>query len=276
MPGSKKGKKQKTAVFSSVDSESDASGDEAAFEKFLKQGGGKDKLKSANSDWNTCHVELRKALEKAGTLDRYGIQHLSLWTDLMQDGTVSGCNEQPDWAKYLHVVHVEPLPKRGTGFVRARGQNDMLATLLMQQEMRREEEREGERKRQRQEELLRLERQKQREEDRKLDRQQHALLLSALSPMSACSSIQQSQSPTTMVNQGQYIEQSLPPTRRQIKYNSWSPPSSTNSSGSGRESSTVYSTDAIESEDSDPFDFDEWVKDQIAICKRLQAFYQLK
>ena len=58
---------------------------------------------------------------------------------LIQDGTVSGCNEEPDQANYLHVVHVEPFPKRGTGFVRARGQKDMLATLLMQQEMRREE-----------------------------------------------------------------------------------------------------------------------------------------
>lgn len=57
----------------------------------------------------------------------------------------------------LHVVHVEPLPKRGMGFVRARGQNDVLTNFLLQCE-----------------------------EERKWERQQqssmHPLLLSALSP----------------------------------------------------------------------------------------------
>ncbi|KAJ7369986.1 hypothetical protein OS493_034931 [Desmophyllum pertusum] len=208
IPHDKKAKKRKTAVSPSTDSDSDASCDEAAYEKFIEQSSDKGKLKSSNSDWNTCHVELRKALEQDGTLDRYGIQHLSLWTDLIQDGKVSGAHEEPDWRKYLNVVHVEPLPKRGMGLVRAKGQNDVLTTFLMQQEMRREEERENEKRRQRQEELLRQERQ----EDRKLEKQQassmQALILHALSPrpqfgdgLSTCSSTQLSREIPTL-NQG--------------------------------------------------------------------------
>ena len=274
IPRDKEVRKRKAVALSSVNSDSDASEDEVAFQKFLKKGAGKGKLKSQNSDWITCHVELRKALEKSGTVDRYGIQHLSLWTYLMLDGTVSGSHEEPDWSKYLHVVHVELLPKRGMGLVRARGQNDMLATFLVQQEIRREEDRESERKRQRQEELLCQERQRQREEERKLERQQNALLLSASSSVSACSSIQQSKSPVAVTDQGQYIKQSFLPTRRQIKYNSWSPPSSTSSSGSVRESPTKsnssVSSDSIGSDVSEPFDFEKWVKDQLDICRRIQ------
>ena len=164
IPRDKEVRKRKAAALSSVNSDSDASEDEVAFQRFLKKGADKGKLKSQNSDWNTCHVELRKALEESGTVDRYGIQHLSLWTDLILDGTVSGSHEEPDWSKYLHV---EPLPKRGMELVRARGQNDMLSTFLVLQGIRREEDRERERKRQRQEELLRQERQRQREEERK-------------------------------------------------------------------------------------------------------------
>lgn len=275
IPHDKKAKKRKTAVSPSTDSDSDASCDEAAYEKFIEQSSDKGKLKSSNSDWNTCHVELRKALEQDGTLDRYGIQHLSLWTDLIQDGKVSGAHEEPDWRKYLNVVHVEPLPKRGMGLVRAKGQNDVLTTFLMQQEMRREEERENEKRRQRQEELLRQERQ----EDRKLEKQQassmQALILHALSPrpqfgdgLSTCSSTQLSREIPTL-NQGQCML----PTRRQIKYNTWSPPScSFSSPESIRETpsngnSPVSST--IESDDSEPFDYEEWVKEQIAICRRI-------
>ena len=84
MPHDEKAKRKKT--FPSTDSDSGDS-DEAAFQKFLK-GQGEGKLKSSNDSWNACHLELRKTLEQAGTLDRYGIKHLSLWTDLIRDGTV--------------------------------------------------------------------------------------------------------------------------------------------------------------------------------------------
>ena len=126
MPHDKRAKRRKT--FPPADSDSGASDDEAAYQKFLKSKG-EGNLKPGNSSWNACHMELCKTLEQAGTLDRYGIKHLSLWTDLIQDGTLSGCHEEPDWTKYLHVVHVEPVPERGMGFVLARGQNDVLTTF---------------------------------------------------------------------------------------------------------------------------------------------------
>ena len=255
MPHDERAKRRKT--FPPADSDSGASDDEAAYQKFLKSKG-EGKLKPGNSSWDTCHMELCKTLEQAGTLDRYGIKHLSLWTDLIQDGTLSGCHEEPDWTKYLHVVHVEPLPKRGMGFVRARGQNDVLTNFLLQ-----------------------------RKEDRKWERQRqsslHALLLSILSPTvrqligdgaSVCSPAIQHSKESSGGNQGQCTEQSLLPTRRQIKYNTWSPLSCSSSSPESIRESPVNgnspSSDATESDDSEPFDFDEWVKDQIAFCRRIQ------
>ena len=259
MPHDEKAKRRKT--FPSTDSDSGDSDDEAAFQKFLK-GQGQGKLKSSNDSWNACHLELRKTLEQAGTLDRYGIKHLSLWTDLIRDGTVSGCHEEPDWTKYLHVVHVAPLPKRGLGFTRAREPNDVLTNFLLH-----------------------------REEERQWERQQqsslHALLLSALSPTvrpltndgaSASSPATQCSKEGTEGNQGQCTEQSLQPTRRQIKYNTWSPPSFSSSSPesikdspANSNSPIIVSSDTTESDGSEPFDFDEWVNDQIAMCRRIQS-----
>lgn len=126
MSHDERAKRRKT--FPPADSDSGASDDEAAYQKFLK-GKGEGKLKPGNSKWNTCHVELCKTFEQAGTLDRYGIKHLSLWTDLIQDGTLSGCHKEPDGSKYSTVVHAEPLPKRGMSVVCARGQNDVLTNF---------------------------------------------------------------------------------------------------------------------------------------------------
>ena len=177
---------------------------------------------------------------------------------MIQDGTLSGCHEELDWSKYLTVVHVEPLPKRGMSFVRARGQNDVVTNFLLQ-----------------------------REEERRWERQQqssmHALLLSALSPTvrplfgdgaSPCSPAIQRSKESSGANQGQCTEESLLPTRRQIKYNTWSPPSWSSSSPEPirelPENGNSLSSDVTESDDSEPFDFDEWVKDQVASCRTIQ------
>ena len=91
---------------------------------------------------------------------------------------------------------------------------------------------------------------------------------------SACSPAIQHSKESSGGNQAQYTEQSLLPTRRQIKYNTWSPPSCSSSSPESIRESPVNgnspSSDATESDDSEPFDFDEWVKDQIALCRRIQ------
>jgi len=49
--------------------------------------------KNENAKWNEVHIELRKTLEKLGTSDRFGVVHLSLWTDLIVNGTASGVYE---------------------------------------------------------------------------------------------------------------------------------------------------------------------------------------
>lgn len=102
-------------------------------------------MKSKNNDWNTNHVELRRYLEKNGTIGRFGISHLSLWTDLIIEGTVSGPEEEPDWSKYKHIVQVDPMPKRGFGLSKSvnssTSSQDLLTVMMMQQESRYEEER---------------------------------------------------------------------------------------------------------------------------------------
>lgn len=93
---------------------------------------------------NEVHIELRKTLEKLGTLDRFSVVHLSLWTDLIVNGTVSGVDEEPDWSKYRHITSVDPLPKRGARLFTPRmpaSSQDMITTLMFQQEARQEEER---------------------------------------------------------------------------------------------------------------------------------------
>ena len=109
-------KHRKVASFDGSDDDDDLDdiADEEAYMNFLANGTD-DKLKDTNDNWNKVHVELRKSLEKAGTLDRYGIPHLSLWTDLIIEGRVSGVGEEPDWSKHLDIVKVQPVPKRLSG-----------------------------------------------------------------------------------------------------------------------------------------------------------------
>lgn len=71
--------------------------DEEVYEKFIQ--GSVTDTKSENNKWNEVHIDLRKKLEKAGTLNRFGVVHLSLWTDLIMNGIVSGSEEEPDWSK---------------------------------------------------------------------------------------------------------------------------------------------------------------------------------
>ena len=95
--------------------------DEEAYLNFLDEGSD-GKLKDANDDWNSVHVKLRKHLEKSGTLDRYGIPHLSLWTDFIMEGRVSGVGEEPEWSKHLDIVGIEPVPKHlSAGLGKQRG-----------------------------------------------------------------------------------------------------------------------------------------------------------
>lgn len=128
--------------------------DDEAYEKFIQ--GSNAGTKSENSRWNEVHIELRKKLEKSGTLNRFGVVHLSLWTDLIIEGTVSGSDEEPDWSKYRHITSVDPLPKRGAGLSTPRmvpsSSQEMIAALMLQQEARRDEERKQESERRREQE----------------------------------------------------------------------------------------------------------------------------
>ena len=64
MPHDERAKRRTT--FPQADNDSGAS-DEAAKQELFK-GKGECKLEPGNSNWNTCHKELHKTLEKAGSL----------------------------------------------------------------------------------------------------------------------------------------------------------------------------------------------------------------
>ena len=133
--------------------------------------GNNEKLKDTNDNWNSIHVQLRKSFKKAGTLDQYGIPHLSLWTDLIMQGRVSGVNEEPDWNKHLDVVKVRPITKWLSGIEKVKGTNDLLATIMLQQEIRREEEWHKEQLQREKDKSRRQTEEKARHEERKVDKQ---------------------------------------------------------------------------------------------------------
>ena len=85
--------------------------DDEVYEKFM-QGSTCADSKNENAKWNEVHIELWKKLENIGTLDHFGVVHLSLWTDLIVNGTVSGVDEEPDWSRYRHIISVDPLPAK--------------------------------------------------------------------------------------------------------------------------------------------------------------------
>lgn len=231
--------------------------DEEAYLNFLERGAD-DKLKDTNDKWNKVHVELRKSLEKAGTLDRFGISHLSLWTDLIIEGRVSGVDEEPDWSKHLDVVKIQPVPKRLVGVEKVKGTNDLLAALIMQQEIHREEERHKEKIQWEKEENRRQLEEKTRVEERKAEREHQQMMQSMFmsvfssnfhsfsstkasvsnvinpSTDSTGPSVQDSTDESCQETSGRAGQlsphemshpQSKPPTYHQTKYNSWSPSS---------------------------------------------------
>ncbi|XP_078355942.1 uncharacterized protein LOC144640732 [Oculina patagonica] len=150
--------------------------DDEVYEKFV-QGINTDS-KNENSKWNEVHIDLRKKLEKIGTLDRFGVVHLSLWTDLIINGTVSGVEEEPDWSKYRHITSVDPLPRKGARLsisrTSASSSQDMLAALILQQEARREDDKKLEAQR-------RQEQERKWEEKERINREQHLMTMSIIS-----------------------------------------------------------------------------------------------
>lgn len=136
----------------SDDDDDDKEFDDEAFNKFQNtSSAGKPALKDNNAQWNKSHIDLRKSLEETGQLSRFGVKHLSLWTDLIQKGEVSGPKEEPDWSKHKHIIDIEPMPRHsvykgqasrlgaastGSG---SGSMTDLLTTMLLKQEMRREE-----------------------------------------------------------------------------------------------------------------------------------------
>jgi len=166
-----------------------------ALTKFQKPScGSKSALKDNNAEWNKIHVELRKTLEETGQIQRFGIKHLSLWTDLIQKGDVAGPREEPDWSKYQEIVEVVPISRKPTARKSLNSDSannsmtDLLTTMLLQQEMRREDERAEAARHKHIDEMNKIEYERKQQQERTEQRNQQtifqAVLLKALSPMS--------------------------------------------------------------------------------------------
>ena len=64
--------------------------------------------KSSNDCWNEHHIQLVKELEKKGTLSRYSVKHLKVWTDCILEGKSAGVGDEPNWGCYIDLVGVPP------------------------------------------------------------------------------------------------------------------------------------------------------------------------
>ena len=186
--------------------------DEEVYEKFI-QGSATD-TKSENNKWNEVHIDLRKKLEKAGTLNCFGVVHLSLWTDLIMNGIASGSEEEPEWFKYRHITSVDPLPKRVII------SQDMITALFLQQEARRDEERKQESER-------RIEQERKWHEMSTQNQEQHFMTMSILSkallqPVHSHPQAEVVQSKT--IGQFACYSKIDKPDSIQLKYNTWDPP----------------------------------------------------
>ena len=177
---------------------------------------------SENNEWNEVHIDLRKKLEKTGTLNRFGVVHLSLWTDLIMNGIVSGSEEEPDWSKYRHITSVDPLPKWGSGLSVSRmgtSSSQDTITSLLQQEARRDEERKQESERRREKERKWHEMLTQNQEQHLMT--MNILPKALLQPVHSHPQAEVVQSKTT----GQFACYSKnDKTDRIQKYNTWDPP----------------------------------------------------
>lgn len=102
------------------------------------------KLKTGNDLWNEVHCSLVRDLEKKGTLNRYGVKHLKLWSDEIISGKSSGIGEEPIWQNFIDQVGVPPKPPRlspqssATPSVTPMTTDDLLKTMFIQNQQRME------------------------------------------------------------------------------------------------------------------------------------------
>ncbi|KAK3732752.1 hypothetical protein QZH41_001311 [Actinostola sp. cb2023] len=69
--------------------------------------------KKTNNDlWNDLHCDLVRELEKKGTLSRYSVRHLKLWTDYILEGKSAGVGDEPKWEDHIDLVGVPPLKRK--------------------------------------------------------------------------------------------------------------------------------------------------------------------
>jgi len=69
--------------------------------------------KKTNNDlWNDLHCDLVRELEKKGTLSRYSVRHLKLWTDYILEGKSAGVGDEQKWEDHIDLVGVPPLKRK--------------------------------------------------------------------------------------------------------------------------------------------------------------------
>lgn len=97
-------------------------------------------LKTSNDVWNDIHVDLVRDLEKKGTISRYSVRHLKLWTELIVEGKSAGLGDEPDWEEFIDVIGVPPKrrssEKMSTPQSQAETSTDQLLKAMMIQNQR--------------------------------------------------------------------------------------------------------------------------------------------
>ena len=93
-----------------------------------------------NELWNDIHYALVRDLEKKGALQRYGVKHLKLWTDLILEGKSAGVGEEPPWEEYIEQVGVPPKSPRDftkkDDSTKSTSTDDLLKAMILQNQQR--------------------------------------------------------------------------------------------------------------------------------------------
>lgn len=74
--------------------------------------GPKEAKKSTNDLWNDIHCDLVMELKKKGTISRYNVRHLKLWTDHTMGQKSAGVGDEPKWEEFIDFVGVPPKQRK--------------------------------------------------------------------------------------------------------------------------------------------------------------------
>lgn len=75
-----------------------------------------------------------RELEKKGTISRYNVRHLKLWTDHICEGKSAGVGDEPKWEEVIDFVGVPPKQRKEKAATSSpeNSSDDLLKAMIIQ------------------------------------------------------------------------------------------------------------------------------------------------